>query len=103
MLTYIEIETELRDSDEDDGVRALYCKGGNFEPQSGSGQALEKAVVEAVRAAGARSIDEGAMLHVAHTGLAKSTTRGFQPAKLYKCKYEAPRSSVSTDELFGDD
>jgi hypothetical protein len=103
MLTYLEIETDLRVDDEDDGVRALYAKGGRFDIASGSGQALEAAIVEAVRAAGCKSIDEGATLTVAFTGLGKATTRGFQPPKLWKARYEAPRSSVSTDELFGDD
>lgn len=102
MLTYIELETDLRDSDEDDGVRALYAKGGNFEVASGSGTALERAIVEAVKAAGATSIDEGAKLDVAHTGLAKPTTRGYQPAKLFTARYEAPKSSVGVDDLFDD-
>ena len=103
MLTYIELETDRRESDDDDGVRALYCKGGNFEVATGSGVALEKAIVEAVKAAGAASIDEGARLAVAHTGLAKPTTRGYQPAKLYTAQYEAPKASVAVSDLFSDD
>lgn len=100
MLTYIELQTDLRDGDDDDGVRALYAKGGNFEAQTGSGTALEVALFEAAKAAGASAIEEGAKLSVAHTGLAKPTTRGYQPAKLYRAKYEAPVSKVEVDDLW---
>jgi len=70
MLTYIELETDLREGDDDEGVRALYAKGGNFEPAEGKGSALERAIVDAVKKAGASSIDEGATLKVAMTGIA---------------------------------
>lgn len=103
MLTYIELETSMRDSDDDDGTRALYAKGGNFEVASGTGAAMERAIVEAVKAVGASSIDEGAELEVVHSGLAKPTTRGYQPAKLYAAKYTAPTSSVDVSDLFSDD
>lgn len=102
MLTYIEIETNLRDSEDDDGVRALYAKGGNFEPAQGTGAAMERAIVDAVKAVGASSIDEGADLQVAFTGLAKPTTRGYQPAKLYTAKYTPPTTSVDVGDLFSD-
>lgn len=101
LLTYIELETDMHEDDDDDGVRALYAKGGrNFEPQSGSGASMEVAIAEAVKAAGSASIDEGGTLQVVHTGIAKATTRGYQGAKLYAAKYEPPRSSVSADDLF---
>jgi hypothetical protein len=104
LLTYIELATELRDDDDDDGVRAIWAKGGrNFEAAEGSGTSAEVAIAEAVRAAGEKSIEEGATLTLALTGRAKPTTRGYQPANLYKAAYKAPVSSVSTDDLFGDD
>jgi hypothetical protein len=104
MLTYIELETDLHEDDDDDGVRALYAKGGkNFEPAQGNGTSMEIAVAEAVKAAGASTIDEGATLAVQFTGIAKPTTRGYQGAKLYRAQYKPPVSSVSADDLFGDD
>lgn len=100
LLTYIELDTDLRESDDDEGVRALYAKGGNFEPASGKGTSLERAIVDAVKKAGANSIEEGATLTVGLTGLGKATTRGYQPPKLYSAKYEPPKTSVAVDDLF---
>lgn len=101
LLTYIELETELNESDDDDGVRVLYAKGGkNFEPAQGSGTSMEVAIAEAAKQAGAASIDEGATLQVVYTGIAKPTVRGYQGARLFAAKYEPPRSSVSADDLF---
>jgi len=103
LLTYIELETDLHDDADDDGVRALYAKGGkNFEASEGSGTSMEIAIAEAVRAAGEKSIEEGATLAVAYTGRSKPTTRGYQPANLFKAQYKAPVSSVQADDLFGD-
>ena len=38
-------------------------------------------------------------MQVACTGLSKPTTRGYQPAKLYKMKLEPAKASVSVDDL----
>jgi hypothetical protein len=100
MLTYIELETELHDDNEDDGLRAVYCKGGQFEVAEGQGRSAEQALVEAARQAGVKTIEEGGTLRVVFSGRSKPTTRGYQPAKLFVMQYEPPRSSVSTDDLF---
>jgi len=100
MLTYVEIETDLRNDDDDDGVRALYLKGGkNFEPAEGKGLSGELALVEAAKKANMSSIEPGAVLTVLHSGVAKPTTRGYQGAKLYQMKLEAAKQSVSLDDF----
>jgi hypothetical protein len=100
MLTYIELETDLRESDDDDGVRSLYLKGGrNFEPAEGKGHAGEVALVEAAKKAGIKVIEEGCILEDVLTGMAKPTTRGYQGAKLHTMKLEAPTSSVNLDDF----
>jgi hypothetical protein len=106
MLTYIELATDERDpeQDDDDGTRALYLKGGrNFEPAEGKGNSGEVALVEAAKKAGMKSVDEGTKLTIACSGIAKATTRGYQPAKLYVIKLEAGKSSVEVDDFDFDD
>lgn len=100
MLTYIELETSLRESDDDDGVRALYLKGGkNFEPAEGKGHSGEVALVEAAKKAGMSTIEVGTKLTAVHSGVAKPTTRGYQGAKLYQMKLEAPKQAVGLDDF----
>ena len=105
MLTYIELQTDLRDPeiDNDEGVRSLYAKGGNFEPADGKGTSMEKAIVDAVKKAGEKSIDEGATLTVRYSGNAKATTRGYRQPRLYIAKYEPPKTSVAIDDDLWDD
>jgi len=105
MLTYVELETDLRDPelDSDDGVRAIYCKGGTFEIAEGSGLSAEAALVDAAKKAGSKTLDEGAKLAVVFTGKAKSKVRGYQPAKLYTMQYQAAVASVAVSDLFDDE
>ena len=100
MLTYVEIETDLREDDDDDGVRALYLKGGkNFEAAEGKGHSGEVALVEAAKKAGLSTIEPGCVLTVLHSGVAKPTTRGYQGAKLYQMKLEPAKQSVALDDF----
>lgn len=100
MLTYVELQTNERDDSDDDGVRALYLKGGrNFEAAEGKGNSGEVALVEAAKKAGMKSVDEGAKLTIVHSGVAKPTTRGYQGAKLYAIKLEPGKSSVEVDDF----
>lgn len=100
MMSQVTIQTDLRDGEDDDGVRTLYLKGGNFEAKEGVGAAGERALVEAMKAAGATSVDPGGKLHVAISGIAKPTTRGYQPAKLWSMKYEPPTQSIAAADLW---
>jgi hypothetical protein len=102
MLTYIELATDLRDDDDDDGVRALYCKGGNFEVQEGTGLSAERALVEAAKKAGVKDIEVGTRLTAVFSGKAKPSVRGYQPAKLFAMKLEPAKASVAIDDLFDD-
>lgn len=101
MQTLIGLQTDLRESDDDDGLRTLWLKGGkNFQAAQGSGLSGEQALIEAVRKAGVKSVDEGGTLTFRLTGLSKPTQRGYNPAKLYKAKYEPPKASIELDDLF---
>lgn len=99
----ITLQTTLKDDADDDGIRRCFAKGGRFEAQEGTGTSMKDAIADAVRKAGARSLDQGGTLKIGHTGLAKRTNRGFSQAKLYRAVYSAPVASVDAADLFEDD
>lgn len=100
MMSKVTIQSSERADDDDDGIRTLYLKGGNFEVREGKGVSGEKALAEAMKAAGVKTLAPGGRLQVAITGLSKVTTRGFQPAKLFTMKFTPPTQSISADDLF---
>ena len=101
MQTVVELQTADGDPDgDDDGKRSVWLKGGrNFEAATGSGTSGEVALAEAAKTAGVSSIEEGSELVIKCTGLSKPTTRGYQPAKLYKMKLTPAKASVAVDDL----
>jgi hypothetical protein len=103
MQLVITLQTKLTEGENDDGLRRLYAKGGNFEVAEGSGKSMKDAIADAVKRAEAKSIDEGGTLKVAYTGVGKKTNRGYQAPKLFKAAYKVPVSSVPTSELFDDE
>lgn len=100
MQLIITLQTAAREGDDDDGIRKIYAKGGKYEVASGTGTSLKDAVADAVKKAGAKSIDQGGTLKVGYTGEGKRTNRGFSAPKLYRATYDAPKASVSADDLF---
>ena len=62
MQLVITLQTEDREGEEDDGVRRVYAKGGNFEIADGTGKSMKDAIAEAVKASGAKSLEEGGVL-----------------------------------------
>jgi hypothetical protein len=84
MQLVVKLQTTERDDSEDDGIRNLYVSGG-FKRAS-----LQKAVADAVRAAGAKSLAVGGTLAVKFTGEEPPSKKGFNPAKLYAAKYDPP-------------
>ena len=90
METVVVVQTDLNDPERenDDGRRALHLRGGNYDVDTGSGQAGEKALLEAINKSGLRC-DTGVKIQAAITGMAKATGRGRNPAKLWTFKLEA--------------
>ena len=99
MQLVVTLATDLRDPEdaEDDGRRKLYVKGGNKIAST------QKAVADAVRAAGAASLEVGGVLAVQFTGLGTPSKAGLNAPKLYAAQYRPPApAAVSTgllDEL----
>jgi hypothetical protein len=83
-----------------DGDVVLYAKGGKFDAVEGEGATMEVAIVAAVQAAGAESIDPGAELAVAYTGRGKPIRTGAQGAKLFVAAYKVPQPNVAVADLF---
>src|SRR5215467_15542745 len=84
----ITLQTADHADNDDDGLRRIYAKGGRYEVASGSGSSMKDAIGDAVKRAGARTVEEGGTLTVAFTGMGKKTNRGYNAPKLYKAKYE---------------
>lgn len=87
MQLVVQLQTDLRDDAEDDGIRNLYVSGG-FKRAS-----LQKAVADAVRTAKAKGLEVGGTLAVRFTGEEPPSKKGFSPAKLYAAQYQPPTST----------
>lgn len=100
MQLVITLQTNERSDDNDDGLRRIFAKGGKYEVASGAGSSLKDAIADAVKKAGAKSLDAGGTLKVGYTGEGKKTNRGFSAPKLYRATYSPPVKSVSAEELW---
>jgi hypothetical protein len=101
MQLVITLKTTEHESDDDDGLRTIYAKGGRYEVDQGEGQSMRDAIAEAVKDAGASSIDPGDELAVGYTGLGKAK-RGYSAPKLYAASFKKASKSLSASDLFGD-
>lgn len=79
MQLRVVLETEERDGEDDDGHRAIYVKG-----------QMQAAVRDAIKAAGATTIEEGGTLAVQYVKDGTATTIGFNPPKEYAAQYKPP-------------
>lgn len=79
---------------------ALYCKGGNYQAETGSGESMRTAIGIAVRDAQATGVDVGGELAIAFTGLGTKKP-GQDAPKLYTAQYRAPAApSIPAADLF---
>lgn len=79
----VQLNTNLREDAEDDGVRAIYVKG----------KSLTGAIREAVKLAGAPGLEIGGTLTVTYVGDGKAE-RGMPP-KLYTAAYQRPTNTAA--------
>ncbi len=100
MQLVVTLQTKLHDSDDDDGIRTVYAKGGRFDVATGSGTSMRDAIAEAVKTVGAKSLDVGGTLVVAYTGEGKKRNKGYNAPKLYTAGYRPPKQTVSAAALF---
>lgn len=92
MMYRVELQTNLRDGEMDDGVRSVYLKGS----KKAESQSSLAAVLQAVLAAtGRAALTVGGTLTLTYTGDGVAKGRGFSAPKQYSAQYAAP--SVSLD------
>lgn len=85
MQIVVTLATDIRDPEipNDDGVRKLYVKG-----------QMQKAIRDAVVAAGAEGLEIGGTIAVQFTAEKPSETRGFNPSKVYVAQYARPAAGM---------
>lgn len=90
MQLVVTIATDERDPDEpeDDGLRSLYVRG-----------AMQAAVKDAIRKAGAKGLEVGGTIAVRYTGDGVAKQRGMNPPKQFAAQYKAPASQAADDFL----
>lgn len=98
----ITLQTDLHLTDDDDGIRMIYAKGGKHDVDQGEGMSMKDALAAAVRAGSGSGIEPGDKLAVAYTGIGVRKNRAFNPPKLYSAQWSRPAASISARDLFGD-
>lgn len=94
----INLQTDLRDSDDDDGVRALYLQG-SLKPESKSSLS---AVREAARKAiGSYKTTVGGTLSMTYVADGQRSRPQFNPPKQYEARYIPPSMSLDDDSTSG--
>lgn len=99
MVLVVTLQTDAQDDDNDDGQRTVWCRGGNYVAEKGTGASSLTAVKDALRKANATDIEIGGHMAMQYSGVGKASNKGFSPPKLYTCVYKAPTQNVSLDEL----
>lgn len=85
----VTLQTEQREDAEDDGLRKLYIKGKN----------LTDAVRDAVRIAGAKSLEFNGWIRVAYIGDGQPAGPAVDPPKLYLAEYKRPAPQAASQFL----
>src|SRR5687767_699462 len=80
MQVVIDLQTELRENAEDDGMRTLWAKG-----------MMQQAIREAVMRAGAKLLAVGGILQVTYSA---DKPTNLQPLKLYTAQYWPPQQGT---------
>ena len=101
MMLMVSLQTDLQDDAEDEGLRNVYLRGGNFTASKGKGASSLVAVKDAVKRSGAPDgIQPGGKLTLQYSGEGPAPAKGMNPSKLYTASYQAPAApSIDLDEM----
>lgn len=86
MMLVITLQTDDV-TDEDNGERTVYVRGGRFEVASGRGSSMKDAIADALKQENLRAPRIGDKLTVAYSGEGKGK-KGYTPPKLYTAGYQ---------------
>lgn len=92
----VTLQTTLREDPDDDGMRNVYVSGST---QPGS-RSMHAAVADAVRAAGAETLEVGGVLSVTYDSEEASSTPGFM-FKKYRAHFQRPNPSAAAGAFLG--
>jgi len=99
MMIVITLQTDLREDADDDGLRTVYLRGGNYQVAEGKGTSSHRAVQEAVKKSGSKKgIELGATLSLAWTGNGPKKG-GLNPAKLYSAAFKPAALNIDLDQM----
>lgn len=96
MMLKVSLQTDIQDDQDDDGIRNVYLRGGNFTALKGKGSASLVAVKDAVKKSG-KPIGIGGTLTMQYSGEGPAPAKGMNPAKLYVASYTP--GTLDLDEL----
>lgn len=100
MMLRITLATDSQDSDDDEGMRSVYLRGGNPTAVKGKGTSSLVAVKDAVKKSGSTNgIEVGGTLTVQYSGEGEKTNRAYNAPKLYVASYKPPSYAVDIDEM----
>ena len=89
-----EVDTRISDRDNEEGFRIVNGEDVAVWVRKGW---MAGAVRDAVRAAGATSVEEGGKLSLKLIELRKPTTPGYSPTQIFEAKYKAPEKPAGVD------
>ena len=89
MQAVITLQTDEHENEDDDGLRKLYV----------GSMGMRTAIANAIREAGAKSLELNGVIKIRYTGDGEATKRGFNPPKEYRAKYTPP---ALVDDFFDD-
>lgn len=98
MMLVVTLQTEFQDDENDEGLRNVFLRGGNYTALKGKGTASLVAVKDAVKKSG-KPIEIGGRLTLQYSGEGPAPAKGMNPAKLYTAAYQPPSYQVDMDEL----
>lgn len=87
-------------TDEDDGQRSIFAKGGRYEVATGEGTSMRDAIGDAMKLQKASKLEPGDELWVGYTGNGKGK-KGYTAPKLYSAKFRKGGQSVKAADIFG--